>query len=75
MATATTTKATTKADGIGVKDLAAKLGTDGRTLRKFLRAQGIGVGFGRTYRWSSMADPAVKRITRAWQQQGQQQAE
>ena len=31
---------------IGVKEVAAKVGTDPKTLRVFLRKQGIGVGSG-----------------------------
>jgi hypothetical protein len=80
MGTATASKGTasskaTKAasdSGIGVTELAAKLGTDGRTLRKFLRSQDLGVGFGSRYRWPSLTDPALKKLIKAWEQQGQQ---
>jgi len=79
VATATATKAAAATKGteggteagIGAKELAAKLGTDGRTLRKFLRAQGIGVGFGNRYSWPSLADPQVKRITKLWNEAGE----
>jgi hypothetical protein len=74
MAAATATQASTSSKpakaategGIGVKEVAAKLGTDPRELRKFLRTLDLGVGFGSRYRWASLSDPAVKRIVKAW---------
>jgi CO/xanthine dehydrogenase Mo-binding subunit len=67
---ATTTQVTT----IGVKQVAEKLGTDPRELRKFIRSMDLGVGFGSRYAWASMADPQVKRIVKAWNEQAGQQA-
>ncbi len=80
MATATAPQATTATEpakagtegGIGVKELASKLGTDPRTLRKFIRGLDLGVGTGSRYRWTGMSDPAVKRITKAWKEAGEQ---
>lgn len=57
---------TTSTTTIGVKELATKLGTDGRTLRAFLRSRGIGVGSGKRYAWPSFSDPTVKDIMREW---------
>ncbi len=57
--------------GIGVKELASKLGADPREVRKFLRAQDLGVGFGSRYRWPSLTDPAVKKLIKAWQAQAE----
>ena len=51
---------------VGVKEVAAKVGTDPRTLRVFLRKQGIGVGSGKRYAWPSMSDPTVRQIVREW---------
>ncbi len=56
---------------VGVTQLAAKLGTNPRELRKFIRAQGIGVGRGSRYQWPSTASAEVKRITAAWEGQGE----
>jgi CO/xanthine dehydrogenase Mo-binding subunit len=75
MASATATKGTPNSKAskrasegvVGVKELAAALGCDPRELRKFLRAQGVGVGFGSRYQWPSMADAAVKRIVREYE--------
>jgi hypothetical protein len=61
--------------GIGVSELADKLGTNGRTLRGFLREQGMGIGRGERYRWSGVGDPAVKRIVREWEKAGEAQSE
>lgn len=51
---------------VGVKEVAAKVGADPKTLRVFLRAQGVGVGSGKRYVWPSMSDPAVRQIVREW---------
>ncbi len=51
---------------IGVKEVAAKVGTDPKSLRVFLRKQGVGVGSGKRYVWPSMSDPAVRHIVREW---------
>ena len=51
--------------GIGVKELASKLGTDPRELRRFLRSRDEGVGFGRRY---SFTPAQVKKLTEAWEQ-------
>jgi phage antirepressor YoqD-like protein len=80
MASSTATKATTASKpakagtegGIGVKELADKLGTNARTLRGFLREQGMGIGRGERYGWKSMADPAVKKIAAAGEKAGEQ---
>jgi hypothetical protein len=63
-------KAPSKA-AVGVAELATKLGTDPRALRKFIRVQGIGVGRGSRYSWPSMASAEVKRIVTAWEGQGE----
>jgi transposase-like protein len=60
-------KAATEA-GIGVSELADKLGTNARTLRAFIRTLDLGVGRGERYRWTGMSDPAVKKITKAWKE-------
>ncbi|MCW3057154.1 MAG: hypothetical protein JWO21_1123 [Solirubrobacterales bacterium] len=73
MASSTATKATSSSKpaqagterGIGVKDLAAKLGADPREVRKFLRGQDLGVGFGSRY---SFTPTQVKKLTAAWEQ-------
>lgn len=72
MAATATTQATTSPKpasegGVGVTELAAKLGTNPRELRKFLRAQDLGVGFGSRYRWPSLTDPAVKKLIKVWE--------
>jgi hypothetical protein len=51
---------------IGVKEIATKLGTDPRELRKFIRGLELGVGRGTRYAWPNMGDPTVKRIMREW---------
>jgi hypothetical protein len=51
---------------VGVKEVAAKVGTDPKTLRVFLRKQGVGVGSGKRYAWASMSDPGVRQIVRDW---------
>jgi len=56
--------ATTTAPPVGVKDIAAKVGTEPKTLRAFLRSQGVGVGSGKRYGWPSMSDPQVRAIVR-----------
>jgi len=56
---------------VGAPQLAVKLGTNPRELRKFIRAQGIGVGRGSRYQWPSMASAEVKRITVAWEGRGE----
>jgi hypothetical protein len=66
--TASTAAKPVREAGIGVKELATKLGTDPRTCRKFIRTLDLGVGFGSRYRWDGMADPAVKRIVKAWKE-------
>ncbi|HEV2924673.1 MAG TPA: hypothetical protein VGW98_11600 [Solirubrobacteraceae bacterium] len=76
MAAATTTQATTSSkpakaatEGtIGVRELAGKLGADPRELRKFLRGQDLGVGFGSRY---SFTPAQVKKLTAAWKAQGE----
>ncbi|MGO8904160.1 MAG: hypothetical protein ACLQMH_00885 [Solirubrobacteraceae bacterium] len=55
------------AKNIGVKELAAKLGTDPRELRKFLRNMDLNVGRGSRYAWPSMAHAEVKKIVGAWE--------
>jgi hypothetical protein len=52
---------------VGIKELAAELGTDPRELRAFLRGLDLGAGRGKRYAWPSMTDPTVKRIVREWQ--------
>ncbi len=54
------------AKGIGVKDLAAHLGTDARSLRGFLRRTDRAVGRGERYSWASLTDPAVKKLAADW---------
>lgn len=49
-----------------VKDLAAKLGTEPKQVRKFIRGMDLGVGRGTRYAWANMSDPAVKKIVAAW---------
>jgi hypothetical protein len=51
---------------IGIKDVADKLGTEPRDLRKFVRGMHLGVGRGTRYAWASLADPQVKQIMAAW---------
>jgi transposase-like protein len=59
--------AATKEKGIGVKELAEKLGTTPHILRAFIRTQDLGVGRGSRYRWTGMGDATVKRIVAAWE--------
>lgn len=49
-----------------VKDLAAKLGTDPKELRKFIRGMELGVGRGARYRWNTLNDAQPKKIAAAW---------
>lgn len=51
---------------VGVKEIAAKVGTEPKVLRAFLRKQGVGVGSGARYAWTSMSDPQVRAILKAW---------
>jgi phage antirepressor YoqD-like protein len=51
---------------VGVKEIAAKVGTEPKHLRAFLRSQGVGVGSGKRYAWPSMSDPQVRAIVKAW---------
>ncbi len=60
---------------VGVKELAAHLGTDPRSMRKFLRTLDLGVGFGNRYSWASLADTAVKPIIKAWREAEAAEAE
>ena len=77
MATAIATKATSKGkatkaatgaqDGaVGVKALADQVGTDGRSLRKWLRARGDSVGKGAKYEFTTAQ---AKRLATEWEQQ------
>lgn len=52
--------------GVGIADIAAKLGTQPTRLRAFIRTLDLGVGRGTRYVWPSLADPTVKRIVREW---------
>jgi phage antirepressor YoqD-like protein len=60
------TATTTAKTPVGVKDIAAKVGTEPKHLRAFLRSQGVGVGSGKRYAWPSMGDPQVRAIVKAW---------
>jgi hypothetical protein len=51
---------------VGVKDLAAKLGTEPRDLRRFIRSLDLGVGRGVKYAWPSLTAPEPKRIAAEW---------
>lgn len=51
---------------IGVKEVAAHLKTDPRSLRAFLRRTERGTGRGTRYSWPSLTDPAVKKIAADW---------
>jgi hypothetical protein len=51
---------------VGIKDLAAKLGTEPRDLRRFVRGLDLGVGRGTRYAWASLSAPEPKRITAEW---------
>lgn len=51
---------------VTVKDLAAKLGTEPKELRKFIRGLELGVGRGARYRWDSLTDAQPKQIAAAW---------
>jgi hypothetical protein len=62
MSDSTTT--TTAQPPVRVKDIAAKVGTEPKHLRAFLRSQGVGVGSGKRYGWPSMGDPQVRAIVR-----------
>jgi hypothetical protein len=59
---------TTKQDkpAVTVKDLAAKLGTEPRDLRKFIRGLDLGVGRGARYQWGSLTEAQPKQIAAAW---------
>lgn len=48
------------------RDVAAKLGTDPRTLRRFLRASSQGVGTGSRYAVSASDVPALKKAFATW---------
>lgn len=51
---------------IGVKELAAHLKTDPRSLRAFLRRTERAVGRGTRYSWTSLADAGAKKIAADW---------
>lgn len=57
----------TETSEITIKDLAATLKTDVRSLRAFVRGLELGCGRGTRYAWPSMTDATVKRIVRDWQ--------
>jgi hypothetical protein len=64
----TKTKAKAKAakDGVGTADIAKASGTDGRTLRMYLRKAGIKVDSDRgRYWWPSLEDAEAKKIIKA----------
>lgn len=52
--------------GIGIKQVAEKLGIEPKDLRKFIRGMELGVGRGTRYTWPSLSDPTVKKIMAAW---------
>lgn len=62
----TTTNAKAPKPPVGVKEVAAKVGTEPKALRAFLRKQAVGVGSGARYAWPSMSDPQVRAIVKAW---------
>lgn len=50
-------------------DIAAKLGTDGRTLRRYLRSTKQGVGTGKRYEFDSAAIADLKKGFTAWRKE------
>jgi hypothetical protein len=60
---------------VTIKDLAAKLGTDAKDLRRFIRGMELGVGRGGRYRWDTLSDPQPKKIAAAWKKANAAQKE
>lgn len=52
---------------VTVKDVAEKLNADPKDLRAFMRSElGLSAGRGKSYSWSSLKHPQVKRIISAY---------
>lgn len=65
-ATAKTETQPTEPKGVGIREVAAHLATEPRTLRAYLRRTNRAIGRGSRYTWPSLKDPAVVKLAADW---------